>query len=80
MARILSYVGDERFGPNTVEVETFLNRLSRLAPGEYGPLTSSTWERSCPAKTHTKNGKAPSRDNAINEARNFETIELWIRL
>jgi hypothetical protein len=49
-------------------------------PGEYGPLTSSTWERSCPAKTHTKNGKAPSRDNAINEARNFETIELWIRL
>jgi len=35
MARILSYVGDERFGPNTVEVETFLNRLSRLAPGEW---------------------------------------------
>jgi len=43
----------------------------RAGPGEYGPLTSSTWERSCPAKTHTKNGKAPSRDNAINEARNF---------
>ena len=35
MARILSYVGDDRFGPNTVEVETFLNRLSRLAPGEW---------------------------------------------
>jgi hypothetical protein len=35
MARILSYVGDERFGPNTVEVETFLNRLSRLTPGEW---------------------------------------------
>ncbi|TMD87167.1 MAG: hypothetical protein E6I78_03400 [Chloroflexi bacterium] len=28
-------MGDERFGPNTVEVETFLNRLSRLAPGEW---------------------------------------------
>jgi hypothetical protein len=35
MARILSYVGDERFGPNTDEVETFLNRLSRLTPGEW---------------------------------------------
>jgi hypothetical protein len=35
MARILSYVGDERFGPNTGEVETFLNRLSRLTPGEW---------------------------------------------
>ena len=35
MARILSYVGDERFGPNTVEVETFLDRLSRLTPGEW---------------------------------------------
>jgi hypothetical protein len=35
MARILSYVGDERFGPNTVAVETFLDRLSRLTPGEW---------------------------------------------
>jgi hypothetical protein len=35
MARILSYIGDERFGPNTDEVETFLNRLSRLTPGEW---------------------------------------------
>jgi hypothetical protein len=28
-------VGDERFGPNTVEVETFLDRLRRLSPGEW---------------------------------------------
>ena len=35
MARILSHVGDERFGPNTAEVEAFLERLRRLTPGEW---------------------------------------------
>ncbi len=34
MARILSHVGDERFGPNTAEVEAFLERLRRLTPHE----------------------------------------------
>ena len=37
MARILSHVGDERFGPNTAEVEAFLARLRRL--------TSDEWDR-----------------------------------
>jgi hypothetical protein len=32
MARILSHVGDERFGPNTAEVEAFLDRLRRMTP------------------------------------------------
>ncbi len=35
MARILSHVGDERFGPNTAEVEAFLERLRRLTPHEW---------------------------------------------
>jgi hypothetical protein len=35
MARILSHVGDERFGPNTAEVEAFLERLRRLTPDEW---------------------------------------------
>jgi hypothetical protein len=41
MARILSYVGDERFGPNTAEVETFLDRLRRLTPGEWDRVTKA---------------------------------------
>jgi hypothetical protein len=35
MARILSHVGDERFGPNTAEVEAFLERIRRLTPDEW---------------------------------------------
>ena len=35
MARILSHVGDERFGPNTAEVEAFLERLRRLTPDDW---------------------------------------------
>jgi len=35
MARILSHVGDARFGPNTAEVEAFLERLRRLTPDEW---------------------------------------------
>jgi hypothetical protein len=35
MARILSHVADERFGPNTAEVEAFLERLHRLTPDEW---------------------------------------------
>jgi len=35
MARILSHVGDARFGPNTAEVEAFLERLRRLTPAEW---------------------------------------------
>jgi hypothetical protein len=35
MARILSHVGDARFGPNTGEVEAFLERLRRLTPDEW---------------------------------------------
>ena len=41
MARILGHVGDERFGPNTVEVDTFLDRLRRLTPGEWERVTNA---------------------------------------
>jgi hypothetical protein len=41
MARILSHVGDQRFGPNTVEVETFLARLHRLTPDEWERVTNA---------------------------------------
>jgi hypothetical protein len=42
MARILSHVGDERFGPNTPEVETFLDRLRRLTTGEWERVTNAS--------------------------------------
>jgi hypothetical protein len=42
MARILSHVGDERFGPNTVEVETFLERLRWLTPGEWEQVMNAS--------------------------------------
>jgi hypothetical protein len=41
MARILSHVGDERFGPNTAEVETFLDRLRRMTPDEWDRVTNA---------------------------------------
>jgi hypothetical protein len=41
MARILSHVGDERFGPNTAEVEAFLERLRRLTPDEWDRVTNA---------------------------------------
>src|ERR1700687_2175669 len=41
MARILSHVGDERFGPNTAEVEAFLDRLRRLTPAEWDRITNA---------------------------------------
>jgi hypothetical protein len=41
MARILSHVGDERFGPNTAEVEAFLDRLRRLTPDEWERVTTA---------------------------------------
>src|SRR6202165_1061300 len=41
MARILSHVGDERFGPNTAEVEAFLDRLRRLTPEEWERVTTA---------------------------------------
>jgi hypothetical protein len=34
-------VGDERFGPNTVEVEAFLDRLRRLTPDEWERVTEA---------------------------------------
>ncbi len=42
MARIVGYVGDERFGPNTAEVESFLDRLPRLTPGEWERVTNAS--------------------------------------
>jgi hypothetical protein len=42
MARILSYVADERFGPNTREVEAFLEGLRRLTPEEWEQVTKSS--------------------------------------
>jgi len=41
MARILSHVGDERFGPNTAEVEAFLDRLRRLTPDDWDRITNA---------------------------------------
>src|SRR6202022_227630 len=42
MARILSYVaGDERFGPNTAQVEAFLARIRRLTPDEWERVTKA---------------------------------------
>jgi hypothetical protein len=35
MARILSLVGDDRFGPNTAEVEAFFDRLRHLTPEDW---------------------------------------------
>lgn len=35
MARIVSVVGDERFGPNTAQVEAFLDRLRQLTPAQW---------------------------------------------
>ena len=35
MARILSYVADDGFGPNTAKVEAFLDRLRLLTPDEW---------------------------------------------
>jgi hypothetical protein len=35
-------VGDERFGPNTAEVEAFLERLRRLTPAEWEQVTSAS--------------------------------------
>jgi hypothetical protein len=41
MARILSHLSDERFGPNTAEVEAFLDRLRRLTPDEWDRITNA---------------------------------------
>ena len=41
MARILSHVGDERFGPNTAEVEMFLEQLRGLTPSEWERVTNA---------------------------------------
>jgi len=34
-------VGDDRFGPNTAEVEAFLDRLRRLTPAEWEQVTNA---------------------------------------
>jgi len=41
MARILSHLSDERFGPNTAEVDTFLDRLRRMTPDEWDRVTKA---------------------------------------
>ncbi len=41
MPRILSHVGDERFGPNTAEVEMFLEQLRGLTPSEWERVTNA---------------------------------------
>jgi hypothetical protein len=35
-------VGDDRFGPNTAEVEAFLQRLRRLTPAEWDQVTRAS--------------------------------------
>jgi hypothetical protein len=41
MARILSHLSDERFGPNTAEVDAFLDRLRRMTPDEWDRVTNA---------------------------------------
>jgi len=41
MARILSHLSDERFGPNYAEVEAFLDRLRRMTPDEWDRVTNA---------------------------------------
>jgi len=41
MARILSHLSEERFGPNTAEVEAFLDRLRRMTPDEWDRVTNA---------------------------------------
>ena len=41
MARIVSYVADDRFGPNTAQVEAFLDRVRRLTPDEWERVTTA---------------------------------------
>jgi len=41
MGRILSHLSDERFGPNTAEVEAFLDRLRRMTPDEWDRVTNA---------------------------------------
>jgi len=41
MARILSHLSDERFGPNTAEVDAFLDRLRRMTPDEWDRITNA---------------------------------------
>jgi hypothetical protein len=41
MARIVSYVADKRFGPNTAQVEAFLDRIRRLTPDEWDRVTKA---------------------------------------
>jgi hypothetical protein len=42
MARIVGYVADERFGPNTAQVEAFLDRLRRMTPREWEQVTEAS--------------------------------------
>jgi hypothetical protein len=42
MARIVGHVGDDRFGPNTVQVEAFLDRLRRLTPTEWEQIMEAS--------------------------------------
>jgi N-acetylglutamate synthase/N-acetylornithine aminotransferase len=35
-------VGDDRFGPNTAEIEAFLERLRRLTPAEWEQVTTAS--------------------------------------
>ena len=42
MARIVGYVADARFGPNTAQVEAFLTRLRRLSPAEWERVMSAS--------------------------------------
>ena len=41
MPRIVGYVDDRRFGPNTAEVEAFFDRLRHLTPSEWEQLTNA---------------------------------------
>jgi len=42
MARILSVVADERFGPNTAQVEAFLDRLRHLTPADWDKIMQAS--------------------------------------
>ncbi len=69
MARILSYVADDGFGPNTPKVEAFLDRLRHLTPEE--------WERV--AKASPAIGAIPDLD-VKQSPEYFKALEVATRI
>jgi hypothetical protein len=69
MARIVSLVGDDRFGPNTAEVEAFFDRLRHLTPED--------WE--CVAKAAPGVGAIPDLE-VKQSPEYFKALEVATRI